>query len=190
MTAAAETRRPTGLAAVLGPVTVEVASALNSNLWFRPCERILRGRFAIENVPHGSTPDELAQIFRGNPLPGLYITVDPSRRTAEVRDPMGDPQRKDQLAEVVRRIKAARVVMAWNEEPTFEKTDRRENLSDTDIKTWLYWMRRAVDSGHAEVVHGSLPRLVEIMKLPGRTAMLPSQTAKGAPRFYEDLETE
>jgi hypothetical protein len=166
-----------------GPVEIEVATPQNGNLLWKPTARVLRGRFDKANIPYSQLPEHFAQW---PVLPGLYIRIDARRRTAEIVDPMSLPEH----AELLKRFNfLQKGQSAFRVESGPEEPQRFEGMTDTQLKTWLYNARRAVDASFAVVRSGNLPTLEEIARLPGKTAMAQFETAiRGKARFYEDAE--
>ncbi|MGE3180937.1 MAG: hypothetical protein AB7N71_04850 [Phycisphaerae bacterium] len=77
------------------------------------------------------------------PIPGVRVVVDPVNRTAAIIEPLHDTEHaatRDRIA-----------AMGLSLPP------QREDFSDIDINTWMYWLRRAVESGVASIIKGTFP---------------------------------
>jgi hypothetical protein len=144
-------------------VVVEVKSKNNGNLFFGPLGRVVRGRFELTNATrHNPAASALANRF-SEPIPGQYISVDVERGEGFIIEPLHE----DKHEAIRDRLKKK-----------FKIEPAKQTFERIDVNTWLFWLRRAVDAGLAEVTAGSLPEKVEGAKMdlfiPHRT----SETAK------------
>lgn len=151
-------------------ITIEIASKNSNRVVFKPLlSKPLRGRWTIASTGGESTAEVLRQLMAVAPeIPGIRIAIDPQKRQARVYDPLGLPENKT-LQEEIARVLNNHQQWGWGAAPW--PTATRDEMSANDIKTWLYEMRRLVDSGLAVIVSGSatLPSLAEIRsKAPGR----------------------
>ncbi len=160
--------------------TVEVADD-NNKQWLCPIlNEVLRGRWLRSNCPD--------QQFTGNlrhmpDTPGIRITVNVVKRAVRVWDPLGDPQN----AEIWAKAKAA-YKAHFNEEAGVCREIVRHTLNDTDLKTWLYWVRRGIESKSLIVVSGSVPDMEAIRVCPGKTQIEFFNSSQKAIRTLEDKE--
>jgi hypothetical protein len=164
----------------LGEILVEIADERNSNVMWPITKVLLRGRWARVNTL-GQT---MAQVMQPLPdIPGLHVGVDCARKLSKILDPLNEPRN----AELVKKIQAV-LKEAFRQVYGPEKDVVQEGLSDGEIKSWLYWMRRLVDNGQAVVIKGELPDLKAIRALPGKIAIENYNSSSRAVKFLEDAE--
>jgi hypothetical protein len=181
----ASSTTPATSSAIVWPseFVVEIATRLNQNVFFHPVGETLRGRWLTANVSPMSLNSEILKV---GDLPGVRIRVDAPRRKADIFDPMGLPEKRDALEGFQKRCRAELSSM-FNEGPLPAKT--YQNMSDTDLKTWIYWIRRLVNVNHVEIISGSVPTLEEIEALPGKTMFRLAETRfrNAKPYYREEL---
>lgn len=123
---------------------IEIDSEANTSLHFGPLGRRLRGGLDLTR-----TLDIGAAEIRGawpEPIPGQRLELYASERRAVVVDPLGaegDPRQERNR----QRIREAK----------FKLPAAREEIDGVDVPTFAYWMRRAVEGGHARLVSGKIP---------------------------------
>lgn len=140
-----------------GEIAIEIASRRNSQTTFGPTMSKLRGRFSIYNLPRGSTSAN-TDLMQMPEIPGQQVWINPATRTGRIVDPLNREEHKNKIEEMNRVISTFK-----GEEPRKAVDDRSfPNLTDDQIRTWLYWMRRLVDEKKAVVAAGNLPQLTEI----------------------------
>ena len=139
----------TGSRPTLGSVTIEIDTPSNAQLLFGPANMRLRGRWDSHRLPPGSQSEH---GLMGMPtIPGMHVEVDPVRRVCRVYDPLNEPANRDLLA----RVSAAhRHTFSQDVRPVMES--RQEDVDADILATWLYWCWRAVQSGNARVISGTL----------------------------------
>jgi len=145
-------------------VTVEIADECNRSVMFHPLQQKLRGRWDSQNVSYKRAHQALARL--PNVIPGIQIIVDTNRKTRGYFDPLSKPEHAgtiDLLKQAKEEISG--ITPGCNPWPAV----KFDNSSDSDIKTWLYWMRRLVDNGQAILIGdpASLPSMEEIESLKG-----------------------
>jgi len=160
--------------------TVEVADEANRQ-WLCPIlNEVLRGRWLRSNCPN----QQFTGALRHMPdTPGIMIAVNVIRKAVRVWDPLSDPRN----AEVWAKAKAA-FKAHFNEETSPFKEVSKANLSDSDLKTWLYWIRRGVESKSLTVINGTVPDHETIRKCPGKTKIEFFNSNQKAIRTIEDRE--
>ncbi len=127
-----------------GEIIIEMSDANNSNIFFDPLGKTLRGALDVSKV--ASKGKALAV---GN-VPGLRVGLTLRAKRARVFDPLGLPNEQARLDH----INEARG-------RTFEKAikpctqETYTNMTDNELATFLYWMRRYVQEKKAVVVTGS-----------------------------------
>jgi hypothetical protein len=119
-------------------IEVEVGDERGGSLFFSPIGKRVRGRFDPAKL--GTGADEVAKEIKG-PVPGQVIGYDPATGEGYVREPLHDPRH-----EIIRE----RIARKWGIPPA-KQTFRG------DAPTWLFWLKRAVESGLARVVKGTIP---------------------------------
>jgi hypothetical protein len=153
--------------------TLEVDDRRNGPVLFGPLQETLRGRYEWQNWPRGTTSERgLASVPN---LPGLYITVDPAKRTAKVEDPLAFREN----AELLRTAQPAYEAVIGHSFIPRPSIDRRFKTRD-ELATWLYWCRRLLDDNLARLVKGQVPTIRELARL------MPD--AKIRRRFFDSLE--
>ena len=127
-----------------GEIVIEMGDEKNSNFFFDPLNKILRGALDVSKVT--SKGKGLAV---GN-IPGLRVGLTISGKTARIFDPLGLPNERGRLDHIneARRRNFESEVKACPQE-TYEK------MTDNQIGTFLYWMRRYVEEKKAVVMPGS-----------------------------------
>lgn len=140
----------------------------------------LRGAWRRGNLV-GTTMHQIMQAMPD--LPGQHVSLDAARKVGRIFDPLNDPR----MAEVLRKAQAVHKE-AFRTEAGAAEDKRFEHLTDDEVKTWLYYMRRIVDCGEARVVHGELPTLEQLETLPGRTRTECYNSSSRSRRWREDPE--
>jgi len=132
-----------------GVIEIVVDGPHNESLRFPPAgDRRIRGRLRFARVP--SVKAMALQPEYGDSIPGQIIGYD--GENGYIKEPL-----QEELHRCVREKLADRLNCRF--------ADAREDfpLADGDAKaTWLFWMERAVESGHARLVAGQFPK-----ELPG-----------------------
>lgn len=142
---------------------IEVGDDRNRSVMFPPLgQRILRGRWRMSNN-RGQNPDE--DFVEMPDLPGMMIAVDETSREAVIRvfDPLGLEKNKTVLEKAKRIVKSKFNVRCGPDRNFKVATPPADQL-----KNFLYWCRRLVDNGTAEVVQGDIPSMEAITARPGR----------------------
>jgi hypothetical protein len=164
----------------IGQIEIELGCKRNRPKTWAPTRQVLRGHWLKANL----TSDERSEALEPIPdIPGIRITIEPERRLAVIYDPLGLPRNIEKLREV-----SEAFLKFSGQKSTYMESTKHEELSDTDIKTWLYWMARLVKSGDATVTVGELPSLNEISKLRGMTEMGHWDSTVRRNRFRETYE--
>lgn len=159
--------------AVSTRIEVDIVSKQNREVLFPPLNAKFRSEIRTDHVTGvRRIPSVLTQI--GGVLPGIRVVVDTKKREAEVIDLMHDPEN----AELTERLKAAmkaatqdmpRDIATGGTFTHFSKDPRRTFKLDGDLPynlaTWLYWLRRLLDTGKVRVHKGELPTMEEIRQM-------------------------
>ncbi len=126
------------------PVEIEINGQRNENLYFRPLQRSVRGRFDLNRV--GEPTARMKAVDFPHPIPSQRIGIE-ADGSGYIMDPLHDGE----FAALRERI----------ERQGKKLPPKLETFDDVDLPTWLFWIKRAVDSGIAKVVAGSLPKTIE-----------------------------
>jgi hypothetical protein len=128
-------------------IEIEVDNAQNGQLHFLPIGRSLRGRFDPARDTEPQARLLLIDYPRG--VPGQRLALDADAGTAWLTDGLHDAEHKEAREKLKRKGYA---LPPEREELTLQKGD---------VPTWLYWIKRAVESGLARLVRGKLPDKIE-----------------------------
>jgi hypothetical protein len=162
-------------------VTIEIATKKNSNLLFGPNMERLRGRWSRTNLKGGKSMH--AALAEMPDIPGLYLTVDTTKRLLVVSDPLLETKDGKELN---RRLE----LHLEQFESQFGRMRAKprvetEDATDEQIKTWLYWFRRLINNEQARVVSGDVPELKDFAKMPGKVVAEPFNILSD--KRYKDL---
>jgi len=126
------------------PVEIEIDGERNESLYVRPLQRSIRGRFDLNRV---GEPMARMKTYRW-PVPIL------SQRIGIDQDGVGylsEPLHDGAHAPIKERIEK----QGQRLEPELQ------TFANIHQPTWLFWIKRAVQSGLARVVGGSLPDKID-----------------------------
>lgn len=134
-------------------VVIEVATRKNDTVVFYPAQERLRGRWRNSNLGFGSQPSEA--LMRMPDIPGIHVFVEVRDRRVGFRDPLAYKEN----ARVLEEASAAHKAMDSDGRPIVPVPDVvKDEVEDTEIATWLYWMMRLVQAEYAVLIKGSLPK--------------------------------
>lgn len=120
---------------------IEIATKECRNLYFAPIQRRIRGRFDFRDVAE----KESGKFVKDWPaIPGQRLHLNFDTGEAAIVEPLRDAE-NESLRMRLETSFARRTPIA------------REEFKGIDTATWAYWMRRAIDAGHAKLVAGKLP---------------------------------
>ena len=162
-------------------VVLEVGDSRNRNLMWPLTQDVLRGWWKMLNLIGAEVTEEFTQ--RVPDLPGIRIEISATKKMARIFDPLATVEHASTLVRLNSVAKHSTIFGFSLVEP--EKTREFQLLSQTDLKTWLYWARRVVDAKHAVIVSGKLGTLAEIEALPGKTR-IGLGNSSGRTQFRED----
>lgn len=140
--------------------------------WYAPMiQREVRGRF--DHRRDREPLAALAHVRLGCDIPGQVIELDTDARKAEVIEPLADPRNAKLVRHLAKLMGTTGVTPAFELQirPGGEKYDLKD---ERDVATWCYWVRRAVESGVAQVVDGELPP-AEMCRGARKQFILPEQ---------------
>lgn len=137
-------------------MVAEIANDKNRGLQFPPLRIKLRGRWdpmVVAKAGHTGS-DELQKVHACGVIPGMHIEINVDGRYISIWDPLTETANGKAVWE--------RISKEFENNTNFEKcrlSPRRHmfNASDDEIKTYLYWLARAVAGGSAVLVKGRLP---------------------------------
>ena len=132
-------------------IVIEVGDNQNSNIMFNPHRKELRGRWDRHRLPAGTTSVDKG-LLAVESLPGARIEVDTETKIARIYDPLKeDPEWAAKMPGINAVLKIA--LDNANGFAPFE-TQVME-LNDDGLATWVYWMKRLVQSKKAWLHEGS-----------------------------------
>lgn len=126
-------------------IEIEVGDDLGRQVKFDPSGKRLRGRMDFSkfmdpalNAKRNAFPE---------PVPGMIIGVNKATGQKYHREPLYDPDQKKNRQRI--------------EAKGFALNEPIEYFESESVETWLFWMRRQVDSGKARLITGELPQIHE-----------------------------
>ncbi len=155
------------------PLIVEVCMEKNRQLIFTPLNEKLRGRWN-NTVAAGRSMHESLQTLSELPyIPGIRLLVDTAKRRLGKIDPLGT----DEFAatfRIINKVAGDHPQLFGGsqvrvEDPVLYEADQ---VSDDELKRWLYWIWRGIKGGKLMVVSGTAPSIDEIRALPGYVRQL------------------
>ncbi len=142
---------------------VEIADRKNRSVKWPLDERILRGRWEKANLPNGTTVNE---SFNMPDLPGLVLKIDTAAKEASIYDPLAMPQQ----AKLLERAKKANLA-AFGADASPEEPVKYVHMTDHEMKSFVYYVRRLIDTEQCRVLAGTVPLMTEIDQMPGLVSM-------------------
>jgi len=124
-------------------IAIEIDGAHNEQLRFRPLQRSIRGRFDLNRIREPQARMKTTEW--PEPIPSQRIGIDLDSGTGFI----------------VETIHQHPAIKARIEQRGMQLAPEREEFSNVDLPTWLYWIKQAVESGLAKVVVGELPERIE-----------------------------
>lgn len=128
-------------------VEIEADSARNGYLQFQPADCRVRGKMDLLRVPEPKA--KMLTDLWPNPIPGQRLRFNLETGEASLIEPL----RFEENQVTRERLTKAGYQIA----PEVQKFDNAHPA------TWLYWMKRAVETGYARLTAGQFPA-----KLPGK----------------------
>jgi hypothetical protein len=128
-------------------IEVEPDTKNNSSFHFMPIARTVRGRFDFRRV---TEPQALLLTVKyPEPIPGQRLGLDLDAGEGFIAEPLHEPAHKGTRATI--------------EKDGFALPPAKETfpVQKADYPTWLYWLKRAVESGLCKLVRGELPAKIE-----------------------------
>lgn len=125
----------------------------NSPVFFHPLGESVRSRI----IPQRSVGSGTKRVWDGIPsIPGERIHVNAKTMRARITDALDDPENKLILQQVQRADKEAwsSIRPVGGAVSGGEKERVVKLNSPEELHNWLYWMRRLVDQGQANILQG------------------------------------
>lgn len=165
-------------------IIIEICTPRSGNFSFMPTQDILRGEWDRHKLYPGARSNDgvLLTIDR---IPGMRIALSISAQHGRIFDPLSLPQFENLLREIGPKLQRS-VFHSLKGEIGPSKKSKSLRLSATAVKSWLYWMRRAVDGKNATLLEGTFPTQEEADALPGKTLVNAYETADQSVRYRED----
>lgn len=148
---------------------IEIAGPRNERHCFGPIGQTLRGRYDFSNIAHRDKSESMKALSRVSVIPGICVELDTDKAIGRVFDPLRETEegrRKwAEISAVVREYQ-----FEFGNATQLMETQEYSELSQDDIKTWMFEMRKVVDAGYARMIsEAKLPSSVEIRtKVPGK----------------------
>lgn len=151
-------------------VVIEMTAPRSRRVIFKPNEsKPLRSRWNHAAASRqGSASASLTELMAVAPdIPGMAIALDVKNRIGKVFDPLRETEDGRAIWSRMKPVLDANPDLCGPDTQP-QKTSMRENMDEDAMKTWLWEMRKLVDSGVATVVSGQMPEKEQIRKLPGK----------------------
>lgn len=132
-------------------VEIEVNDQRNSSLHFLPVSRVVRGRFEAVRASRFCKGAVGLLTQWPEPIPGQIIGLNLETGEGYIREPLYDEQHTAVFHRLESRLKKVNQRIG----------DKRKLFEGVHAPTWLYWMKRAVESKQAVLVEGRLPEVIE-----------------------------
>jgi hypothetical protein len=166
-----------------GEVVVEVGDDKCRCMQWPMTKQTLRGAWVKANLFSVTMHPSLQAC---PDLPGMRVGLDARAGRGRVFDPLNLPEFKETLE----KAQAALESGPWRKKYGPEKDVEYPSLRPSEVKSWLYWMRRLVDGKSAKVLSGRLPTMEEIEALPGKTRIENWNSSSRATKFREDAQAQ
>lgn len=129
--------------ATKGKVEIHIRSRAGSQVYFRPIGRPVRGY--IDTAEFRTDIGQALKKVWAEPVAGQVLGVNFGTGEKYLREPLHDPKH--------------RFVKEKIEGKGLRIPEPMESFKSENMATWLYWMKRAVESGDAELIEGEFPSL-------------------------------
>lgn len=129
---------------MVNAIEIEIDGPRNERLYFRPLQRNIRGTFDMNKVPEPMA--RIAATEWPTPIPSQRLGIDPDGN-GYLREPLHNPEHAALREKITRQGQSL--------EPAVQE------FANIDLPSWLFWLKRAVDSGLAKLISGKLPLKIE-----------------------------
>lgn len=126
-------------------IEVAIQNDMNANLFFRPIGRSIRGRFDYLKVKETLAREKLDSFPEG--IPGQRLAINPQNGEAFVIEPLHSPEHAELKSKL--------------EKSGYSFAPAREKIETPHVPSWLFWLKRAIESGLAKLVAGRIPETIE-----------------------------
>jgi len=125
-------------------IEVEIAGPTCGNLLFKPCERVVRGRYEVGLATATDPAAGMVTQKYGGTIPGQVLGLDLDTGRGYVREPLWTEEWRELRARL--------------DHHRFKLEPPEAEFKDVHVPTWVYWLARAVEGGIAKLLKGSLPK--------------------------------
>jgi len=137
-------------------IVIELDDGKNGNMMFPPTQTIYRGSFKRENLPAGAT--SASGLLAMPTLPGFLISLSFSERRGRILDPLGFESNKQLFDKWGSFLSGGAAGM---QKLSPEPPKVVENMTDNQLATWHYHMRRLCQANHASLKRGAFREKVK-----------------------------
>lgn len=120
---------------------IEIDNADNADLFFPPMQRPIRGRLDFLRVKEKEARGLMDSYPQG--IPGQRIAFDDASGEGAIVEPLQLPEHAA--------VKSKLEKLGYGIPPATEPIEKPHR------ETWLFWLKRAVESGHARLTKGKIP---------------------------------
>ena len=124
-------------------VAIEFDTPQNSNVYFRPLLRAVRGKFDLHRCKEPNA-GRLHSVWP-EPIPGQRLELDLVTGEGVIVEPLHE----EKFAAIREKIEGLGQKLG----------PARETFENADLATWVYWMQGLVTSGKAKLVEGEFPQV-------------------------------
>lgn len=151
----------------IGSFRVQMGDDKNRNFVWPMDHRLLRGRWSHANIV-GVTMDE--RFVKMPDVPGILVDVDVDKRILRLMDPLAHPENKHLLEKA-----QAIAQQSFNTKCSFDFQPNgilvRRDLTNNQLKSVCWYVRRFLDARCCEVVRGRVPSADQCLAMPGSIAV-------------------
>jgi len=156
---------------------VEVNGPHNESLIFSPARSKVRGRWSFAKVNHRDKGEAMKMLAMAAPeIPGMAIELDTEKRKARIYDLLTEPESRSVLKACNDVFKQYPAEFDGSEKKPQETV--RYELTQDDVKTWLFVISQTVASGLAVALPSSeaIPGDEVVRLMPGKRLRDPGNT--------------
>jgi len=135
--------------------------AENAMVQFTPLAQRLRGSWSARYAPSQSRK---ARYHQMPDVPGQMIVLNAKERYLKIVDPLGfQTEEMSRLLDEINAIKES-----WQGKSGAHPTQVHKDLTDTQIKTFLWYMHQIHETGRGKLHNGRMPNARTILSMPGK----------------------
>ena len=161
-------------------IVIAVDKPRNGNVYFYPTNCSVEGTLKPWRSPGANYKPPIAALGE---IPGERIHLDVKGKTGRISHALSDPENAGLFERIKKASRSCQPPLKCGDKPAEDRWFR--NLSDDQVNTWLHWMRRLVDRGHATILQGNLPGAEEIKSQP---VLAPSYDKRARGKRYYEFE--